>query len=312
MEVKAYVHGIYPRSEELVAATRDLERGRTTEPAVEDQRRKDGERLARVQDEAGLDLRSDGLLWWQDIFRVLVDATSGLEAGALVRWFDNNTFFRAPVISGALEFDAGAARLTANGFDGNRVATLPSPYMFSRASDSSNGGMLELARSVLRPAAEHLVSRGCELIHLEEPWLVYFGIEDGDWDPFSQALAAVADGLGAPVVLHTYYGDSAPLQERLNELPVAAVGVDLVETDLGSLERGWKVGLVAGCLNGRNTVLESAEASAELVRRAAEATEAPTVFLAPASELELLPEAVARQKVVLLSEVAGKVKEQLR
>jgi methionine synthase II (cobalamin-independent) len=88
--------------------------------------------------------------------------------------------------------------------------------------------------------------------------------------------------------------------------------VDLVETDLGSLERGWRLGLVAGCLNGRNTVLESADASAELVRRAADATEAPTVFLAPASELELLPESVARQKVVLLSEVAGKVKEQLR
>src|SRR5919106_4567675 len=115
MEVKAYVHGIYPRSEELVAATRDLERGRTTQGAVEDRRHKDVERLARVQDEAGLDLRSDGLLWWQDIFRVLVDATGGLEAGALVRWFDNNTFFRAPVVTGELEFDPDAARLAANG-----------------------------------------------------------------------------------------------------------------------------------------------------------------------------------------------------
>jgi 5-methyltetrahydropteroyltriglutamate--homocysteine methyltransferase len=312
MQVRAYVHGLYPRSEELVAATRDLERGRTTEQAVEDQRRKDAERLARLQEEAGLDLRSDGLLWWQDIFRVLVDATSGLEAGALVRWFDNNTFFRAPVVSGPLEFDPEAARLTADGVDGNQVATLPSPYMFSRASDSSNAVMLELARHVVRPAAEYLVSQGCGLIHLEEPWLVYYGIEDGDWEHFSQALAIVAEDLGAPVVLHTYYGDSAPIQKRLNELPVAAIGVDLVETDLGSLERGWKLGLVAGCINGRNTVLESADASAELVRRAADATEAPMVFLAPASELELLPEAVARRKVLLLSEVAGKVKEQVR
>ncbi|MGH2694376.1 MAG: hypothetical protein ACRDJJ_06100 [Actinomycetota bacterium] len=310
MKVRTYVHGIYPRSEALVAATRDLERGRTSEHAVEDQRRRDLDELARLQEEAGLDLRSDGLLWWQDIFRVLVDATSGLEAGALVRWFDNNTFFRAPVVSGALEFDADGARLKSDRRNGTSVATLPSPYMFSRASDSSNDAMLELASNVVRPAAEYLVARGCELIHLEEPWLVYFGIEDGDWEPFSRALEIVAAGLGARVVLHTYYGDAAPLQDRLNDLPIAAVGVDLVETDLASLRNGWKLGLVAGCLNGRNTALESAVATSELVRRAVEATEAPLVFLTPASELELLPEAAARRKILLLGEVAGKVKEQ--
>ena len=33
-EIKAYAPGIYARSEELVQATRDLDRGRTTEEAV--------------------------------------------------------------------------------------------------------------------------------------------------------------------------------------------------------------------------------------------------------------------------------------
>ena len=50
--VAAYVHGIYPRSEELVAATRDLDRGRTTAEAVTAQ----GVQL-RVPDRATLTLK---------------------------------------------------------------------------------------------------------------------------------------------------------------------------------------------------------------------------------------------------------------
>ncbi len=37
-EISTYAPGIYARSEELVQATRDLDRGRTTEEAVEEQR----------------------------------------------------------------------------------------------------------------------------------------------------------------------------------------------------------------------------------------------------------------------------------
>ena len=40
-EIKAYTPGIYARSEELVQATRDLDRGRTTEEAVEERREAD-------------------------------------------------------------------------------------------------------------------------------------------------------------------------------------------------------------------------------------------------------------------------------
>ena len=40
-EIKSYAPGIYARSETLVQATRDLDRGRTTEAAVQDQREVD-------------------------------------------------------------------------------------------------------------------------------------------------------------------------------------------------------------------------------------------------------------------------------
>ena len=77
--MQAFVPGIYPRSEELVQATRDLDRGRTTQEAVDAQVDRDLEQLVAVQQDAGLDLLSDGMLRWQDLFRPLVEAADGLE-----------------------------------------------------------------------------------------------------------------------------------------------------------------------------------------------------------------------------------------
>src|SRR5215213_1603113 len=78
-EIKSYAPGIYARSETLVQATRDLDRGRTTEAAVQDQREVDLRSFLDAQREAGLDYLSDGLLNWQDIFRPFDEAARGLE-----------------------------------------------------------------------------------------------------------------------------------------------------------------------------------------------------------------------------------------
>ena len=59
--MEAFVPGIYPRSEELVQATRDLDRGRTTQEAVDAQVEGDLQQLMAAQQDAGLDLLSDGM-----------------------------------------------------------------------------------------------------------------------------------------------------------------------------------------------------------------------------------------------------------
>src|ERR671928_552103 len=94
--MQAFAPGLFPRSEELVQATRDLDRGRTTQEAVDEQVERDLAELVSVQQQAALDLLADGMLRWQDLFRPLLEATDGLETGALTRFLDTNTFYRAP------------------------------------------------------------------------------------------------------------------------------------------------------------------------------------------------------------------------
>jgi 5-methyltetrahydropteroyltriglutamate--homocysteine methyltransferase len=314
--VAAYQHGIYPRSEGVVAATRGLERGRTTGDAVDQAFEADRRDFVAAQQEAGLDYVSDGLLRWQDIFRPLVRLSGGLTPRTLVRWFDNNSFFRAPEVTGDLTVTAPLpAEVSPKGLPEPRVATLPSPYLFSRAaqtSDDRNALMMDLTREILRPVAQELVEHGFGLIHLEEPWLAYEGIEPGDWADFEKALQEVREASdGATLVLHTYFGDAGPLVDRLRALPVDAVGVDLTETDPEALGANWTVGLLAGALDGRRSVLEPVEGIVDLVRRAVDATQAPAVFVSSNSELEMLSTDLARRKVLRLGEASARLKEVL-
>ncbi len=313
MNVYAYQPGIFPRSEAVVGATRGLDRGRVGLDVVEDALREDLADFVRLQQTAGLDFFSDGLLRWQDIFRPLVEASGTMRPGALVRWFDNNAFFRSPELTGSLSSVKAPASIVPDGLVPRpRVATLPSPYTFSRAAQAGphrNQLMLDLARHVLRPVAQGLTAAGCQVLHLQEPWLAFFGIDPADWAPLEHALASIKEGMAAAVVLHVYFGDAGPFADRLPRLPVDAVGVDLVETDVASLGTGWEIGLVAGCLNGRSSVVESLDGTVELARRVAQAAGPSSLYLSSNCELEFLPQKVAQKKVLRLGEAARRVKE---
>jgi methionine synthase II (cobalamin-independent) len=172
--------------------------------------------------------------------------------------------------------------------------------------------MRDLTREILCPVAEALAARGYTLFHLEEPWLPYFGIPAGDWDDFDKAVGAIREATeGSTLVLHAFFGDAGPHVDRLRRLPVDAVGVDFVETDVDELGSSWDVGILAGALDGRSSPIEPVEGTMSFLRRLAQTLEPPAVFVSSNSELEHLPRDVAREKVLRLGEVSAAFKEQM-
>jgi 5-methyltetrahydropteroyltriglutamate--homocysteine methyltransferase len=316
LNISTYLHGIYPRSEAVVAATRDLDRGRTTREAVDELYDQDLKELVQTQEEAGVDFFTDGLLRWQDLFRPILEACPGLKPGALVRWFDNNTFYRQAEVNGdlTLETDSLSILESSVSVPRPRVATLPSPYLFSRVALSKsepNEVMQDFAAGILKPLARKLASEGYGIIQLQEPWVAFHGIEDDDWKPFSESVGVVTDGLDATTVLHTYYGDASPWTDRLRELPVDAVGFDFIHTDLDALGSEWPTGILVGCLDGRNSLIEPADHVVDFVKRVADRLQPPAIYLSVSSDLELLPQATARQKVLAMGEAGRRLKETL-
>ena len=300
--------------------TRDLERGRTTADVVEARLKEDETAFVALQREAGLDLVSDGLLRWQDIFRPLAEAAS-MPARTLIRWFDNNSFFRAPEAADPPELkrleDAPEVltRPSATLLQ-SRVATLPSPYLFSRAAHTSGDRdalLRAVAGEVLRPTVQTLVGLGYDAIHLEEPWLAYFGIDDDAWPAFEEGLGLIREALDgrAALILHVYFGDAAPHAERLRHLPVDAIGIDFVETDLDALGSNWEVDVLVGAIDGRRSLVEQPQPVAAFAQRVVEQLQPRTLYLSSNSELEMLPTEVAAEKVRALGQAANMLKEAL-
>src|SRR5438309_5444155 len=168
--MQAFAPGIYPRSERLVQATRDLDRDRTSPEAVDEQVERDLAELLSVQEQAGLDLLSDGMLRWQDVFRPLLEASEGLETGALTRFLDTNTFYRAPHATTATPKLAGTLDdRYVTPLPGPRLVTLPSPFALAQGTGVP---ALTIAENVLKPALEAV---DADLVVLAEP---FFGRAD--------------------------------------------------------------------------------------------------------------------------------------
>jgi 5-methyltetrahydropteroyltriglutamate--homocysteine methyltransferase len=307
-EIKAYAPGIYARSEELVQATRDLDRGRTTEEAVAERREADLRSYLDAQREAGLDYISDGLLGWQDIFRPFDEAALGLEPGPLTRFLNTNTFYRAPAVTGEapkLVEPLGEPHFMIGVLPQSRwVATLPSPHALA-ASAAAELDPRAVAGGVLGPQIAWLAENGCVLVVLQETALPGGGIVD--IYPLSEALDALQSPI--PIALQLPFGDSGSVLGELVELDVEAIGVDFYATDLEALPRPFPKTLLAGVVDARNSLLEEPEEVAEFGRRLSEELEGE-LHLVPNGDLQFVPEKIAREKVLRLGEAARVLKEE--
>jgi 5-methyltetrahydropteroyltriglutamate--homocysteine methyltransferase len=288
--LKAYAPGIYPRSEELVRATRDLDRGRTSAEAVEEQRRVDVQALAAAQEEAGLDLLTDGLLGWQDLFRPLAERSDGLSARPLTRFLDTNTFYRALLVEGEprLREPMPAPELPAGGW----LGTLPAPFALAHAA-RGEASPQAFAVGVLAPQIAAYAEAGCALVVLVDPFLARDGaIEEG--------IAALHElPGGVPIALHLPFGDAAGVLEALGEAPVSAVGIDFYATGLDAVPEGYPREIAAGVVDARSSVLEEPETLAEFVASLVRRT-AAGVSLTTNGDLQFVPEPVAREKLLRL------------
>src|SRR5438034_10819477 len=54
---------------------------------------------------AGVDVVNDGQIRWDDLLAPFARTWSGVELGPLERFYDNNTYFRQPVIEGRIASD---------------------------------------------------------------------------------------------------------------------------------------------------------------------------------------------------------------
>jgi len=318
MTIKTTVIGAYPKigdgleAQELRRALHRHDRGEISDPEL-DKVFDEVTRLAIGEIEAaGVDVTNDAQIRWDDLLSPFARTWSGVEPGPLERFYDNNTYFRQPVIDGRIvtdgrslvrdyTFAAGVAKTKLK-------AAIPGPLTFATLAarddqyDSLEERVLAIADATAKEIAG-LKAAGATMIDIEDPAVValpqHIGLAREAYRRFADPDLALT--------LVTYFFPADPVLESLASFPVGAVGIDVRSRDTTSFDRldAFRTQhVVLGVVDARNTRLETADEVARYAERALKLVPQERLVLATTTSLEYLPRDVARAKLAALVEGA--------
>ena len=306
--ISSYTFGIYPRSEELIEATR-----KNTEN-LDSLFQSETEGYISAQKNANLGFVSDPLLKWDDIFRPFSNL-SEVTPTALNRIYEMNTFYRV------LSFDGqdlvGGGNIVQSNLDSslpkNKTAAIPEPFTFAELHTSNKFKRKEdftinLAK-MLRVEIDSLVESGFEAIQLLGPSIAYN--KEVDFGIVSDALKIITDGLKAKTILHTYFGDVSKKIESLLNLPVSGLGFDITTTPASSIEKhsfSDKI-LTVGIINSFNTAIEKPQECIKQIDEINAKTKPKESYVSNNFDLEYVPKEFAMNKISVLGEIARGAKD---
>ncbi len=307
--ISSYTFGIYPRSEELIEATR-----KNTEN-LNSLFQKETEEYITAQKNANLGFVSDPLLKWDDIFRPFSNLET-VTPTALNRIYEMNTFYRVLSFDGQIS-SAGCnlvqSNLDLSRLPKNRAAAIPEPFTFaqrhtSKGFKTKEDFTINLAK-MLRVEIDSLVESGFKLIQLLGPSIAYNN--EVNFGLVSDALKILTNGLEAKTILHTHFGDVSKKIESLLDLPVSGLGFDITTTPATSIEKHSFSGksLTIGIINSFNTAIEKPQECINQIDKINAKTKPKESYVSNNFDLEYIPKEFAMNKISVLGEIARGVKD---
>jgi len=272
--------------------------------------------VLREQNEAGIDVVTDGQIAWYDSQSHVARGLEGIEVDGLVRYFDTNTYYRQPVVRGAVawkrpilvdEWTFARANSPAS-----VKAVLTGPLTLASLSLDKHYGKkkaltLDLA-AALGEEAGALAKAGAAHIQIDEPALTR---SPSDLSLAIEGLERIRAKKGrSALTLFTYFGDVAKAYRDLIAAPADLFGFDLVQgaATWSAIEKhGSEKPVVLGVIDARNTKREEPDAVAKKVRGLKDAVDLERSYLSPSNGLEFLPRERAREKLRILAAAAKKV-----
>ena len=296
--VESRITGIYPRSETLIEATRRYDK-KLPELFLKEKRK-----IIAHQAKSGITHVSDPLLDWDDMLRPFTESLGGVENGPLNRFYENNTFYRQPIIKGELSRkgpitkDKIALKLFPKGKKWK--VDLPDPYTFADLSDNR-----------FYKKKEDIVFAFAEVLAEEVDWLAKQGVTSFQLNAPSLALAndvntirqvgeaiRVALKKASESAVHFYFGDISKNIDRFLDYRVDMIGIDFRSTKLERLKgTSFTKRLGCGCVNAQNTKMETPKEIADFVIKAKEMLSPRSIAVMPNVDFEFIPQPFASRKV---------------
>ena len=304
--ISSYAVGIYPRSEELIEATRKIAKNL---PSLYLKEKKE---YIAIQKKAKLGYVCDPLLDWDDIFRPFSKLKS-VNLEALNRIYETNTFYIRLSFDGPLNHVGNIIKsnLAISLLPKNRAVCIPDPYTFADLHFSKKYKKDEFPKAIakmLRKEINNLVRSGFQLIQLVAPSIAYN--PKVDFGLLHEALNIITRGLKAKTILHLYFGDVSDKIESLLELPVSGLGFDTISTSISSIKKHSFAGksLAVGLINSYNTKLEDKQESISKLNNVISNTKPDEAYVTTNFDLQYLPKNFAVRKILRLGEISRGIK----
>lgn len=302
---RAYINGLFPRSEDLIDVWKGLDRGLVSRDKFRDRLIDECRRVIDIQRRGRLTYIHEPQIDWDDIFRPFT-GLDGVEAGPLTRFFETNTFYRRPIFKSIVEYrEDYIGRFLHRELleDYGRAVTLPGPYTFIKLSESDDE---ELSRASIKNIYGGLCSDlkvyGYDLVILHEPALAYF--YDVDWD-LSFELYKPIMGSGIEYIVHPYFGDVSDKVDELRALSPWGFSIDLAYTNIDEFTPPSNTRIVLGIIDATTTLMEDIEHLAGRVIGFRDRVGIKDIDLTNNTHLEYLPFKIGVAKVELLSRLMG-------
>jgi 5-methyltetrahydropteroyltriglutamate--homocysteine methyltransferase len=309
--LKTTVVGNYPKITEdktqvnLRRALNRFNQKKITEEELEQAYQDTIKRVIREQEEAGVDLITDGQIRWDDLVTPFAKNIDGMEIGGLLRFFDNNVYYRRPIIKSKLSFGEYSVVEEFSFAKANSQKeikpVIPGAFTFAQLSlDEFYHDQEKLVADIaqiLHKEVEKLSQEGAKIIQIDEPSLCFHPEGIG---LVKESLGIITEGIKAKFALYLYFGSIKKLVPDLFELPVDILGVDVVSKkeslDL-LLDYNGKRGIGLGCVDARNTMMEKQSDLIALFKRVTKKFSADRIFVNPSCGLEFIPHAEAQKKL---------------
>jgi 5-methyltetrahydropteroyltriglutamate--homocysteine methyltransferase len=283
----------------------------------------------RAQEEAGLDVVTDGEIRRESYSNHFATALDGLdlEHPGTVR---NRSGRDIPVprVTGEIRRPAPVqvddVRFLRAHTDRSIKITVPGPFTMAQQAQNDHyaddRGLAMAYADVIREEIADLFAAGADIVQVDEPWLQArpevarrYGAE---------AVTRAVEGSAGPVHVHLCFGYAAMVSDRpegysflpeLADTPADTISVETAQSRLDptTLRPLRDKGIALGVLDLSTPEVETAETVADRVRRALDHVDVDRLVLSSDCGLKYLPRSSAAGKMRSLAEAAAVLRSEL-
>ncbi|WP_297552664.1 5-methyltetrahydropteroyltriglutamate--homocysteine methyltransferase [Thermococcus sp.] len=301
--------GSLPRPVSLAKKIEQYSIGRLSKEKLEEAYREHTRRAFVKLRNAGIKVITDGLYRWDDIFNPLIRFIDGIEVDGLFKFYENNFFYRAPVVRGELslrenpipEWINVALEIKEEVYpEATLKAVLPGPVTLAYHSiNEAYESLNELAEAYANVLGELMKELPVKLVELQEPALaaeLSRATREKKEDVSPEVAREIIEGLAKirELWVVTYFGTPRVLPEGV------IMNFDLIE---GSVPENYSGRIGLGIVNARETKMERRDRLIDRLRPFLR--KYGEVYVTPNTLLDFLPESVAWRKLRLLGKLGG-------